>query len=336
MSEKCVPKQIKDNIYVFPILLPDNPLKWLNCYVIKGNAGERSLLIDSGFNRSECVESLRCGMSALGLEPKSTDVFFTHLHADHTGNAHFLEKIGCRIFMGRIENNFMHAQQQRNWCGDIERAIREGADPACIENARDNRDAFIFESEPFDAECVDDGEELRYGGRLLRCVHTPGHTPGHMCLYSKEDSLAFLGDHILFDISPNITDWYGVEDSLGNYIESLDKMRSMHIEICLPGHRTTLNKSIQTRIDELVEHHGRRLREIEEIVDKNPGINAGGIAKKLSWHMRGKSWEEYSLSSRWFAFKETLAHLDHLVATGRMERTADSNGCINYKNTISI
>ncbi len=69
-------------------------------------------------------------------------------------------------------------------------------------------------------------------------------------------------------------------------------------------------------------------RELEDIIGQNSGINAGEIAKSLSWHMRGKTWEEYSLSSRWFAFKETLAHLDHLAALGRIEYTADTGGYI--------
>ena len=328
MNENSAPKQIKDNIYVFPIVLPDNPLKWLNCYAFKGRAGERSLLIDSGFNRPECLEALCCGMASLGLEPENTDVFFTHLHADHTGNAHALEELGCRLIMGRKEYGFMRAQQELNWGGDIDRAMREGADAACLENARDNKQSFLFESEPFSTDCVDDGDELCCGGHRLRCILTPGHTPGHMCLYSAQDRLVFLGDHVLFDISPNITDWNGVDDSLGDYLASLEKMRGLRAEICLPGHRTAFGKSLDERIDELIEHHGHRLAELEDIIGQNSGINAGEIAKSLSWHMRGKTWEEYSLSSRWFAFKETLAHLDHLAALGRIEYTADTGGYI--------
>jgi len=255
-------------------------------------------------------------------------VFFTHLHADHTGNAHALEELGCRLIMGRKEYGFMRAQQELNWGGDIDRAMREGADAACLENARDNKQSFLFESEPFSTDCVDDGDELCCGGHRLRCILTPGHTPGHMCLYSAQDRLVFLGDHVLFDISPNITDWNGVDDSLGDYLASLEKMRGLRAEICLPGHRTAFGKSLDERIDELIEHHGHRLAELEDIIGQNSGINAGEIAKSLSWHMRGKTWEEYSLSSRWFAFKETLAHLDHLAALGRIEYTADTGGYI--------
>ena len=67
MNENSAPKQIKDNIYVFPIVLPDNPLKWLNCYAIKGRAGERSLLIDSGFNRLKALGTVEAAVLRNGI-----------------------------------------------------------------------------------------------------------------------------------------------------------------------------------------------------------------------------------------------------------------------------
>ena len=66
-----------------------------------------------------------------------------------------------------------------------------------------------------------DGDQLELAGFSIRVFHTPGHTPGHMVLYLPEQQLLFSGDHVLFDISPNITSWPEVEDSLGDYLESL-------------------------------------------------------------------------------------------------------------------
>ena len=66
-------EQVADNIYTFPIVLPNNPLKWLNCYVV--SSGGRNLLIDTGFNRPECREALLDGMRQLGLTADNTDIF---------------------------------------------------------------------------------------------------------------------------------------------------------------------------------------------------------------------------------------------------------------------
>lgn len=46
-----------------------------------------------------------------------------------------------------------------------------------------------------------------------------------------------LGDHVLFDITPNITDWWDVPDSLGDYLRSLDKIAAYPVTLPLPGHR---------------------------------------------------------------------------------------------------
>lgn len=90
-------EEIREGLWTFPIVFPDNPLKWLNCYVIKGEKGERNLLIDTGFRQPECRDAPVSGMNALGIHAEDTDVFLTHLHSDHLGNAAFLQQLGSRI-----------------------------------------------------------------------------------------------------------------------------------------------------------------------------------------------------------------------------------------------
>lgn len=51
MGESVV-EQVKENIYRLGVTLPQNPLRELNSYLIRG--GERDLLIDTGFRRPEC------------------------------------------------------------------------------------------------------------------------------------------------------------------------------------------------------------------------------------------------------------------------------------------
>ena len=102
-------EKIADNIYTFPIVLPNNPLKWLNCYVV--SSANRNLLIDTGFNRPECREALLDGMRQLGLTADNTDIFLTHLHSDHTGNAAYLAGEGFNILMGRTDHRVITMPQ---------------------------------------------------------------------------------------------------------------------------------------------------------------------------------------------------------------------------------
>ena len=55
------------DIYNLYVPLPDNPLKNLNCYIIKTD--DRSLVIDTGFNRPECLEAMTEGLKELDIDP---------------------------------------------------------------------------------------------------------------------------------------------------------------------------------------------------------------------------------------------------------------------------
>ena len=61
---------------------------------------------------------------------------------------------------------------------------------------------------------LEPGAVLEAGGRRLTCLPAPGHTPGQLCFWDESDGILFTGDHVLFDISPNITPWNGMEDCL--------------------------------------------------------------------------------------------------------------------------
>ena len=76
-------KEICENIYLNEIDLPKSPLKYLNSYIIK--SPDRSLIVDTGFNRPECIESFFSGIKKLNIDIKKTDVLITHLHSDHCG-----------------------------------------------------------------------------------------------------------------------------------------------------------------------------------------------------------------------------------------------------------
>lgn len=103
---------------------------------------------------------------------------------------------------------------------------------------------------------------------------TPGHTPGHTCLYLKEKGILFAGDHILYDITPNIGVWEGVEDSLGDYLDSLKKIDKLPFKTAYPAHRE--------------------------------------ITSRMKWSIRCRAWSDFPKNQKWFAMGEALAHLDWL------------------------
>lgn len=326
MHENLV-KKIAENIYCFPIPLPDNPLKWLNCYVIRGYEGQRSLLMDTGFNQKPCLDALLQGMQELGLRPELTDIFLTHLHSDHTGNAAVLSEMGCRVLMGEIDKARMNKSR---WAKRMELFEVEGMPHELIQQVIDSNPGMLYAPKLFDAVGVADGDMLSYGGYELECIHVPGHTPGQICLYAKKEKILFSSDHILFDISPNITVWAGFEDPVGQYIESLGKIMELDVVLCLPAHRTTGSKTMRERAQELIAHHQRRLAETERIIRENPGIRAYDMAGMMSWRIRARSWAEFPPAQKNFAFLETLAHIEYLLARGKIRKLTDEDGKASY------
>lgn len=125
---------------------------------------------------------------------------------------------------------------------------------------------------------------------------------------------------MLFHITPNICRWQGVEDSLGDYLSSLDRTgRSGTQRSCIPptGRRPGTCGSGRA---ELKAHHARRLEDTLRTVEKALGLTAYQIAGRMRWSIRCRNWADFPLAQKFFAVGEALAHLDHLEAQGRVFR----------------
>jgi glyoxylase-like metal-dependent hydrolase (beta-lactamase superfamily II) len=121
---------------------------------------------------------------------------------------------------------------------------------------------------------VKESDILSIGDYKLRVIETPGHSPCHQCLYDDKNKILFCGDHILFDISPNITYWDELDNALKSYLENLDKVAKLEVKLVLPGHRRIMNDH-RKRIEELKKHHGERLKEAMEAMGDSLLISHG-------------------------------------------------------------
>ena len=169
-----------------------------------------------------------------------------------------------------------------------------------------------------------DGDELRYGGYRMRAVDTPGHTPGHQCLYLPDQKIMFFGDHVLMNSSPNMAPFPGEADSLGDYLRSLDKVAQLPMEFACMGHGFVdprrQAEAMPERIAWLQRHHRQRLDEIAAQLEERPGMTGTELAKSITWNIPHAAWEEIPIIQRWIVVCETLAHLDHLMGEGRVRR----------------
>lgn len=321
-------------IYRMLIPLPENPLKTLNSYLIKSE--NRNLLIDTGFNRPECHEALIENLKELNVDMEKTDIFLTHLHSDHTGLINKIAHKNSKVYIGKIDYEYMFENLEGfNWEESEKRFASEGFPYEIIERLRDTNQAKIFAPDGmFESILVEDGYKFNVDKLEFTVILTSGHTPGHTCLYLEKEKLLFSGDHILFDITPNITSWLRVKDSLRNYVESLEKIKKLEITKTFPGHRAT-SDDVYSRIDEIIEHHKSRLTDTLEVIKNKSakeGLTAYEIASFMKWNMRGKSWTEFPDNQKWFAVGETLSHLDYLFNENKIEKFKD-NDMYKYKLT---
>lgn len=308
---------ITENLWRLEIPLEGNPLKNLNSYLIRG---ERSLLIDTGFRWQSCREAMERQLAELEVDRRRLDIFITHLHSDHAGLAPNLIAPGCTIYIGEIDGpEIEDAMSGERWHALYDAYVRDGFSWEEIHHLWDSNPAHEAAPDRWDQVCyLKDGAELHYGGHRLCCMLTPGHTPGHLCLYEPEAQWLFSGDHVLFHISPNICRWTVMPDALGSYLESLRKVRDLPVKLLLPAHREETG-DLAARVDELIAHHLRRIEDAWQTVREEPGLTAYEIAGRMRWRIRSRSWAEFPLTQKFFAVGEALAHLDYLAVRGRVE-----------------
>lgn len=304
-------EEINTHLYRLDIPLPGSPLKSLNSYVIKSK--DRNLIIDTGWNRRECLEEMLVGLRGLGIDLRRTDFFITHSHVDHLGLVSRLVTETSRIYFNKPDADRFSSGFR--WDEFLQFARLNGYPEEKLQRIRDTHPGLRYRAEgKLDFHILREGDTLRIGDYLFRCVETPGHTRGHLCLYESEKKIFISGDHILEDISPNIQLWSDEWNPLREYLLSLDKVFKLDIELVLPGHRRIF-RDCRRRIEELKLHHERRFDEIISILRRGSG-DAFQVASQMSWDIIYDSWDLFPSSQKWFATGEVIAHLKYLEEGG--------------------
>ena len=244
MTDELLP-----GIHRIEIPLPRNPLRAVNSYLIRGR--DRWLMVDTGMNRPECLDAMRAALAALAVDLDRTDFFITHSHSDHIGLVSELRGPSSRVFLHSADAAIV--LNPNLWTGMAAEARIHGfPNPdAAVEKHPGRR--YLFTGRP-EFTSLQEGDTLPVGDYTFRCIETPGHTPGHLCLWEPKAGLLFSGDHVLDTITPNISGWCCGADPLGEFLASLEKIATYDIRTILPGHRNLIPDP-QRRIEELKAHH---------------------------------------------------------------------------------
>lgn len=290
------------------------PLRWVNSYLLPGEGGWT--LIDPGL-RTEAAEAVwTSALAELGLGYSDIDrIVLTHHHPDHYGLAGwFQERTGAPVLLSRSG-----LEQTRLLWGDgqpmtqqiIGLFQREGLPEELVKPMEEHLQGFVASVSPQpEVTVVEAGERVRLGCEEYEAIETPGHAAGHLCFYRAETAVMFCGDHVLPQISPNVSYLPGGidENPLASYLASLEAIRRYEVRLAFPGHREPFGH-LQQRADELIAHHAERLEAMRS------KLAEPATAYRVC---RATFGERLSLHQLRFALSETIAHLIWLREAGKL------------------
>ncbi|HOK57782.1 MAG: MBL fold metallo-hydrolase [Methanothrix sp.] len=190
-----------------------------NAYLVMA---ERPVLIDAGMFSEPTIRNIRRFMDPEELEM----IILTHCHHDHSAAAPAIkERTGAKILLSKEEIGLV------------------GDDLATV--------AYLFgDTAPeFEVDMpMEDGMVLDLGDMRLEVIHTPGHSPGSVCLYERRDGILFSGDTVFPDGNIGRTDLFG--GSTEDLVRSIERLLELDVTCMYPGHMGITCNNVRAQIRE--------------------------------------------------------------------------------------
>lgn len=161
-------------------------------------------LIDAGPRAESSLEALRSGLAKLGYRfPDIKRIIISHAHADHYGLARVIqEESGATVFIHEWDAPAVSADTEYSAYRDLLKAA--GVPREVISRMEAGYERFKGYAYPLEhVETLKDDDEILFEHESLSVVHTPGHTPGSLCLVRTSNRLVFASDTVLKTITPN-------------------------------------------------------------------------------------------------------------------------------------
>lgn len=201
-----------------------------HCYLLLGQ--NKAVLIDTGLG-VENIKNITDKLTALPIT-----VITTHVHWDHIGGHKYFDNIAVY-------------EAEKDWLS--------GGFPLPLQTVKSNLtskkcdfpkefcidDYEIFQGTPNKIFC--DGDCFDLGGRMLKVIHTPGHSPGHCCFYEPDKQYLYSGDLIY----SGCLDAFYPTTNPQQFFESVKKIRRLNVNRIFPGHHSlNINADIINKIEQ--------------------------------------------------------------------------------------
>ena len=281
-------------------------------------------LIDTGFNNTQTRQAWDQLLEKFLKTGPVRQVIATHYHPDHCGlSGHLVERTGAKFHMPEAE--YLTSSLLRNIPSDINAmqinafCRRCGFPPLEADQMEAIGPHYTATVGPLPSSSspLEDKTHISINGVKWQVITGYGHAIAHASLYSPDLKVLIAGDHVLPEITPNISvHWFNNwSDPLGGFLETCQRLRQIVDDnvLVLPSHRQPFT-GLYSRLAEMVAHHDERL----------------DVTRAALRGMKGQTGTAYDvlpimfkmdldLFGQMFAIGEAEAHLRHLVTLGQAE-----------------
>ena len=191
-------------------------------YLVIGS--KKSLLIDTGLG----IGNIHDVVTSLTSLPVM--VVSTHVHWDHIGGHKYFNEIAVH----EAEKEWLNGKFPIPMNVVMESLLK---DPCEFPESFCKDEYEIYQGDP--SFILHNNDVIDLGNRYIQVIHTPGHSPGHICLYEKEGKYLYSGDLIY----EGTLDAFYPSTIPYEYMMSVKKVKELEIDRILPAHHN-LNISI--------------------------------------------------------------------------------------------
>ena len=272
-------------------------------------------LIDAGPREGTSLEALRDGLARLGHKLSDIKrIIISHAHADHYGLAQLIvEESGATVYIHEWDAPAVSADTDYHAYRALLTAA--GVPREEIDRMEAGYEKFRGFAYPLArVEKLKDEDEILFEHESLTVVHTPGHTPGSICLVRTSNRMVFASDTVLKTITPNPVlspdpiDHTRRFQSLGEYLVSLARIRELAPTVLKGGHGDD--------VTDYDEHFHRMYRFTNARQSKLLGLLPKNGA--TAWEASMLLFPDAGGYHRFLALSETVAHLDYAVSEGKL------------------
>jgi glyoxylase-like metal-dependent hydrolase (beta-lactamase superfamily II) len=289
-------------------------LNHINLWLLED--GDGWTLVDTGLGADMCREAWESLIERLFVRRALKRIFVTHLHPDHVGLAHWLQRrFDVPVWMSargiELTRNFARSFSVPETEAGLAFVRSHGlTDTEMLNKFFTGR---MYRVSISGVPRVDyhpaDGEAIAIGLNQWQALETNGHAEGHQCLWNTAQNILISGDQVLPTISANIS--YGPRNGdpnpLKSYLDSLQRLGAVDRRtLVLPSHGRPFY-GLAARAADLAAHHQAHLQ----------AVLAACTEPKNAFELIPVLFKRRLLGALWlFAMGDTIAHTEYLAHSG--------------------